>query len=125
MAIDTSVLTPKQIQALPLLARGALATEIAAQIDVTVQTVSAWKKDKQFMMAVGALRWEQLYSSITHIQALARVATAGLEKVILEAKDDKARLEACKYVLEVAGINLGREGFGWNIASDAKPPSSI
>ena len=41
------------------------------------------------------------------------------EKLILEAKDDKARLEACKYVLEAAGVNWGREAFGWNI--DSKP----
>ena len=121
MAIDTSGLTPKQVQALPLLARGMLAVEVAGQIDVTPQQISTWKKDKVFMLAVNALRWEQIYSSIAHIQALARVATAGLERVILEAKDDKARLEACKYVLEVAGINLGREGFGWNVDSDARP----
>jgi len=115
MAIDTSTLTPKQVQALPLLARGMLATEVAVQIEISTQQMSLWKKDADFMAALGALRWEQLCSSIAHIQALARVATAGLEKLILEAKDDRARLEACKYVLELAGINFGKEGFGWQI----------
>lgn len=115
MPPDVSKLTPKQVQALPLLARGMLAIEVASQIEVSPQQISQWKKDAAFMGALTALRWEQLHSAIAHIQALARVATANLENLMLEAKDDRTRLEACKYVLEVAGMNFGKEGFGWQI----------
>ena len=119
MDIDTAALTPKQLQALPLLARGTLATEVASQIDVSPQQISSWKKDAVFCKALSRLRSEQLYSSIAHVQALTRVATTGLEKIITEAKDEKVRLEACKYVLEVAGVNHGKDGFAWNVDGKA------
>ena len=119
MNVDTDDLTPKQIQALPLLARGMLAAEVATKIDVSPQQISAWKKVPAFSKALGRLRQEQLYSAIAHVQALTRVATAGLERIIAETKDDKTRLEACRYVLDVAGINHGKDGFAWNVDGKA------
>jgi hypothetical protein len=121
--MDTSQLTAKQIQALPLLASGVLATDVAQQLGVSPQQISAWRKDPAFMSAMGALRWEALCGAIGHLQILSRDATDCLGQLIRQSSDDRVRFAACKFVLEMAGLNWGREGFGWRI--DPKDKTGI
>lgn len=119
--MNAAHLTPKQVQALPLLARGMLASDVAQQVGVSPQQISAWRKDHVFTSALAALRWEALCNAISSLQCLSAEAAAGMGRLIREASDERVRFAACKYVLEITGLDWGREGFAWQIDSKSKP----
>jgi len=103
--IDHVNLRPKQILALPLLAAGKSLTEVAAELDVSRQTVSEWNNhDHKFIHALQLFQSETLRTARRGIETAAIDAVGELRKLLVNGASESVRLRAIELTLKAAGL---------------------
>lgn len=108
----TEGLTPKQLQALPLLATGKTGVEVASAINVNPATISQWlNHDPLFRQAYDEYRWEGLRSASAELQSVAQQAVVTLTELMINAKSEQVRLKAAEFILTAIGLNRGEESY--------------
>lgn len=91
------MLKPKQRKCLELMVRGDLTqTQIAGQIKVSVQTITNWKKEEEFIKAYETMMKQG-------ISSLAAKAFRTLSE-LLNANSEMVRFTAAKDILDRAGF---------------------
>ena len=109
---DLKDLTPKQTEALPLLAAGKTGVQVAEAVDVNPATVSQWlNHDPNFVEALDRLRWESLRTAQAELESTATEAVTELRKLVTDAKSEQVRLRAAEFVLTAIGLNQGKDFF--------------
>lgn len=112
-------LTPKQVQAANLLAIGRKAKDVAAEIDVTPQTISAWKRDAGFTVYQNRLKMELAEAARDSLRASAKEATDSLVDLLRNSDNDEVRRKTAINILEMVGLYGNYEEcytkFGWGI----------
>jgi len=103
-------LTPKQVQAIPLLLSGETGRKVAETIGVTPQTISEWHKDLAFSAHLNALKWEILESTLDYLRALARKAAKTYGDILESCENDGIRRKAALDILELVGIKNPQSG---------------
>jgi len=102
------MLSKKQEKALKMLARGSKITEVAEVIKVTRVTLHRWLKAEDFKSALQERKAQNQTLRIataqptpeTLVQTLIGDAHACLSQVLTSGENERARVEAAKYVLE-------------------------
>jgi hypothetical protein len=102
------MLSKKQEKAVGMLARGSTITEVADVVGVTRITVHRWKKEEKFQAALQERKAQNQTLRIaaaqptpeTLVQSLIGEAHACLSQVLKTGENERARVEAAKYVLE-------------------------
>ncbi len=109
---DLKDLTPKQIQALPLLVAGKTGVQVAKGLEVNPATISQWlNHDADFVEALDRLRWESLRTVQAELETTATEAVIELRKLVKDAKSEQVRLRAAEFVLTAIGLNQGIDSF--------------
>ncbi len=102
------MLSKKQQKALKMLARGSTITEVAEVVGVTRVTIHRWNKQEDFKSALQETKAQNQTLRIataqptpeTLVQSLIGEAHACLSQVLTSGENERARVEAAKYVLE-------------------------
>jgi hypothetical protein len=103
--VEYQNLTPRQLNALPLLASGTLIKDVAIAIKVNTSTVSQWVNHNQdFRKALNAFSSNSLSIAETQLELLAIEAIAELRLLLKEAKSEQVRLKAIEMVLASVGL---------------------
>ena len=109
-------LTAKQIQAACMLGQGTLCKDVAATLQITPQTISAWQKYPAFEALVNSIKLEGLETARGQLQGLAAGAVKTIEDVMANGKSDGMRLKAAAMVLEHSGLTNPSSGlWAWGI----------
>jgi len=99
------LLTPAQLQSLPLLAAGEPAKEVATKVDVTPQTVSLWMNhDQDFRHALWLFRKQALDAARSELQLAATEAVTVVRKLLHEGSSEQIRLKAAQLLLDRLGL---------------------
>jgi len=93
-------LPPQQCQAATLLAAGIPCKDVASQVGVTPQTISAWRSDYDFQQLVKELQWDVLRHTRDQTRALVSEALTELHTLMKESKSESIRLRAALEVLK-------------------------
>jgi len=93
-------LTPKQVKALPFLAAGESAVEVSRKLKISKQSLSEWKKDKNFSNALKCTRNEALNESVIAIEGLARKSVQTLMSLMVESSNEQIRLRVAIFIIE-------------------------
>lgn len=95
------LLTPSQLQSLPLLATGEPAKDVAAQVGVTPQTISLWlNHDQEFRHALWLFKKDALDAVRSELQLAAIEAVAVVRKLLKDGSTEQTRLKAAQLVLD-------------------------
>lgn len=97
-------LSPNKIQAATLLVTGMKSKDIATKIGVTPETISIWKRDKEFIFFTNKLRQEYVNSVVDKLRDNTINAMDTLNNLALNAESEETRRKAAKDVLDMAGI---------------------
>lgn len=101
-------LTPKQRQAIPLLASGMAGKNVAIAINCNAATVSQWiNHDQQFQKALGVFSEGSLHLAQVQLESLSVMATEQLRELLVNAKSESARLKAIELTLAAVGLGGG------------------
>ena len=92
-------LSSKQVMAATQLAFGENHKRAAETVKVTPGTISAWKQDHDFMAKIHEIQLNTMLDAQSKFRGLAFVATEILERILLDSKSEKMKLEAAKYIL--------------------------
>jgi hypothetical protein len=104
------LLTPVQLQSLPLLVSGQPAKDVAATVGVTPQTVSQWlNHDQEFRHALWLFKNDALDAARSQLQVAAIEAVAEVRKLVREGSTEQIRLKAAQIALDGLGL-VGRRG---------------
>ncbi|NCW70398.1 MAG: hypothetical protein EBV86_17905, partial [Marivivens sp.] len=101
-------LNPKQERAVEMLARGTTITEVAQVLEVSRVTVHRWTKNELFCEHLENEKAEQKVLRVATaqttpedlVQSLIKDAHACLSQVLTSGENERARVDAAKYVLE-------------------------
>ena len=106
----------KQHRAIPLLASGKTCREVAAELDVTPQTISEWKRQPAFVAEINKLRKEVIDAARAKLQQSTTEAVDELLKLMHEAPNPETRRRAAVDVLRIGGFEpASREVYGLGI----------
>jgi len=106
----------KQDLAISLLAKGSLHKDVAKELDVTPQTISAWLREPSFVAAINTMKMDNLESSRDKLHALFATATSTIEDIMVNGDSDSVRLKAAQSVLDASGVQVPQTGlWGWAI----------
>ncbi len=110
--VDLKDLTPKQIQALPLLVAGKTGAQVAKELNVDPATISQWlNHDPDFVETLDSLRWESLRTAQAELESTATEAVIELRKLVKDARSEQVRLRAAEFILTAIGLNQGKDFF--------------
>ena len=99
-------ITPKQRQALPLLAAGKSGKDVASAINCNPATVSQWiNHDTKFQEALAAHSLPYLNLSQAQLQSFSISAVRELHNLVLNAKSESVKLKAIELILSATGLN--------------------
>jgi hypothetical protein len=99
------LLTPAQLQSLPLLASGQPAKEVASKVGVTPQTVSLWlNHDQEFRHALWLFKKDALDAARSQMQIAAIEAVAVVRRLLHEGSTEHIRLKAAQIALDRLGL---------------------
>lgn len=116
-------LSAKQLQGVVLLARGKSAKETAETLEVTVQTISQWRKADEFTIELNRLKTEIVNSGRDAIRCAAQDAVDCLKSLVKSGSSEEVRRKAAINILEMSGIadpSDGRFRFGIGPASTSE-----
>lgn len=105
---DERQLEGRQLQAVVLLASGCPAKDIATELQVSPQTISAWRAQPAFRDALNNLKVQCLRSARDNLRTLSVDATSELARLMKHAKSERVRLQAAVAVLRGVGV-MGHE----------------
>ena len=86
---------------------------------LTRATIYNWLKNDEFIARLNALKNEQLENTRTQIQYSSSIAVNTLINVMQNSKNDIARINAAKEVLNMSGFTKDSLSmYGWGVGSD-------
>ena len=97
-------LTPKKIQAAQLLASGRKCQDVAVEVDVSAQTISAWKREAGFTVYLNRLKLESAEIALDSLRSLAKDAADELGHLLKNSKNDEIRRKVAINILEMIGL---------------------
>lgn len=107
---------PNKISAATMLVEGSLHKDVAEEVGVTPQTISAWLAEPEFIAFVNKLKMDNLHKARDRIQALSVKAASTIEDIMDNGSNDAVRLKAAESVLEMSGmINVQSGVWAWGI----------
>lgn len=109
-----SELSPKQQQAICLLADGAMSKDVAETVGVTPETVSVWKRDPEFQACLNRLKYELMDVARDTMRRKLREVSESLIDLAVGAKNEETRRKACLDVLCLMDLNEPQV-YGWGI----------
>lgn len=97
-------ITPRQEQALLLLASGYSQSCVASELGVNRRTLYSWMNDDQIFHQCYEIVREQLYSR--NMERVGSIASLALERLpqLIQSDDEKVSLEAVKFALHAGGL---------------------
>ena len=99
-------LTPKQRQAVPLLASGMSGKKVASAINCNPATVSLWiNHDQLFREALDAFSEGSIYLAQIQLESLVLEAVNGLRGLMENAESEQVRLKAIELILSTVGLD--------------------
>lgn len=99
------LLTTKQAQALPFLARGMSGIEVAKTVGVQATTVSQWLNHcPEFSTSLERLRDRVTSESMQALQSTVALAVDEVRRILTDGKNETVRLNAAKFVIEQFGL---------------------
>lgn len=109
---------PNKLLAATMLVEGRLHKDVAEEVSVTPQTISAWLTEAEFVAFVNKLKMDNLNKARDRVQALSVKAASTLEDIMENSSNDAVRLKAAESVLEMTGmINVQSGMWAWGIGS--------
>ncbi len=109
-------LTPKQTKAIALFAEGKSGREVAAEVSVTPQTLSEWRKSALFMAELNNFRMELLETARSTLQHAPNLAVAALVELAESSDNPETRRKAALDILRLTGFEPGHyEAYAWGI----------
>ena len=93
-------LTPKQVKALPFLAAGESAAEVSRKLKISKQSLSEWKKDKNFSNALKCTRNEVLNEAVLAIEGLASKSVQTLMSLMVNSSNEQIKLRSAIFIIE-------------------------
>ena len=120
-------LNPKQIQAAVLLITGMKSKDIATKVGVTPETISVWKRYKEFIFLTNNLRQEYVDSIVDKLRNSTINAMETLNNLALSAESEETRRKAAKDILDMTGIQKydGYIYYGIGLKSEAELAEKI
>lgn len=120
----TKQLSPKQRQAIPLLAGGMSGKNVAIAINCNPATVSLWiNHDERFQKALDAFSEGSLHLAQVQLESLAVTAIEMLCGLLMNAKSESVRIKAIELVLSAVGLGRGvkdgQKGMGGPYEADS------
>jgi transposase-like protein len=97
-------LTAKKIQAAQLLASGRKCQDVAAEVDVTPQTISQWKREAGFTVYINRFKLESAETALDSFRSLAKDAADELGHLLKNSKSDETRRKVAISILEMIGL---------------------
>lgn len=95
-----ATLTAKQSVALPLLASGMPAVQVAKKVGISEQAISGWQKDENFVACLERARRESVERARNDLQLTSLAAVRVLADLLHSAKSESVRLKAAQYVCD-------------------------
>ena len=109
-------LTPKQLQAIPLMAQGKTGKEVAAEVSVAPQTLCEWRKSAIFMAELNNFKMELLETARSALQHAPNLAVAALVELAESSDNPETRRKAALDILRLTGFEPGQyEAYAWGI----------
>lgn len=109
-------LSAKQIKAISLLATGTKSKDVAAELEVTAQTICEWWKQPSFAAEVNRIKWESLIAAREMIRASAGLAVQNLAEIATSAENEETRRKACNDLINLTGLSDPTTGlYGWGL----------
>lgn len=94
----------------------ALHKDVAEQVGVTPQTISAWLRESVFVGTINSMKMDNLESSRDKLHALFATATSTIEDIMINGDNDSVRLKASQSVLDASGVQVPQTGlWGWAV----------
>lgn len=87
-----------------MLAAGCPAKDVAADLQVTPQTISAWRAQPAFRETLNGLKIQYLRSARDALRSLSMDATDELARLMRGGKSERVRLQAALAVLRGVGL---------------------
>lgn len=110
------MLKPTQIRAAALLVMGKKACDVAKEVGVTPETISAWRRNPEFVAVINAAKMEVLNSARDALRHSARKAVTTLVALLDEPVQDSIRRQAALDILDMVGIaNPEKRLYGWGV----------
>ena len=101
---EPNELTPAQIQAIIYLAQGRRSKEIAKDLGVTPQTISAWKKKPTFLACLNQTKFEVIENARDSLRTRSEKAIESLAKLAEKAENEETRRRAARDIIELSGL---------------------
>jgi len=102
--LDKVDLDSRQIRAATLLATGNSVKSVAENLQVSSQTICAWKSLPEFKRVSRFLKHEYMASARDAVRALSQDALNEVRRLIREGKSENVRLQASLAVLRGVGV---------------------
>jgi len=120
-------LSPNQIKAATLLVTGMKSKDIATEIGVTPETISIWKRYKEFIFFTNKLRQEYVDSMVDKLRNNTINAMDTLNNLASNAESEETRRKAAKDILDMTGIQKydGYIYYGIGLKSEAELAEKI
>ena len=103
-------LSSKQARAIPMLAVGATAVEVAKAVSVSPSQLSAWRKNPGFMRALADARRSMIREAEHELVSLARDAVKTVSELMTKSTNELIRLRAATIVFARIDAWSARDG---------------
>ncbi len=98
-------LSPKQRQAIPLLAYGLTGIETSKQLGNNPSTLSKWMNhDKYFILALEDYSAKREHLALVQLESLTVSAVSELRQLMINAKSEQIRFKAIELILTTVGV---------------------
>ena len=94
-------MTPKQRQALPLLAYGKTAKEVSEELKINVSTISGWMNhDPEFMGELRKIQHSASIDALNQMYGVSMLAINEVQRIMTTSDNEALRLKAATFVIE-------------------------
>jgi len=97
-------LTPQQIQAALMLAKGRRTSDITYDLKISESTLYRWKKKRDFKELINNMMRDELAETRFRLAHLADASVSALWDLVARSSSDFTRLQAAIHVLKLSGI---------------------
>lgn len=109
-------LSGTQIKAIGLLVAGQTCRSVAEEVDVTPQTISAWKNQPYFAAELNKAKMDALESARSKIQGGSIQAVESLLELAQNASSEEVKRKAALDLVKLAGLSVDTLNvFAWGI----------
>jgi hypothetical protein len=115
-------LSPKQVQAIVLLAAGTTSRAAAEELSISPQTISEWKRNPAFIAQLNDLQVSAIDAARTKIQQAASDAVDALRELVGDGENPEIRRKAANDILRLAGFEpSSRELYRFGVGPTTVP----